>query len=93
MHRPELADNRGMLLVYPQAADHRIWMKNVLIPLRVYWIDDDHRVVANLRLEPCKINPCPSYAAPSFSRYVLELNDSAHGIKPGDRVEGLNDLH
>ena len=92
MQRPELADDRGMLLVYTQDGDHRIWMKNMLIPLRVYWIDADFRIIYSLRLEPCRGSPCPSYGAPSASRYVLELNDSTHTIQPGDRVDGLNAL-
>lgn len=92
MQRRQLADDRGMLLVYSQDGNHRIWMKNMLIPLQVYWIDADFRVIHNLRLEPCRVSPCPSYGAPSASRYVLELNDSTHAIQPGDRVNGLNAL-
>ena len=45
MHRSHLGPRQGMLLVYSQAGDHRIWMKNVLIPLRVYWIDASFEVI------------------------------------------------
>ena len=38
MWRKSLADDHGMLLIYPQAGDNRIWMKNMLIPINVYWI-------------------------------------------------------
>lgn len=92
MHRFTLADDRGMLLVYPKSGDHRIWMKNMHISLNVYWIDEDHRIVHHRRVEPCTANPCPVFAAPVPSRYVLELNDSHHAIGVGDRVTGLDNL-
>ena len=93
MWRQSLADDRGMLLIYPQAGDNRIWMKNMLMPINVYWIDADYQIIFHRRLEPCQANPCPVYAAPLASRFVLELNDSEHAIKIGDVVSGLNLPH
>ncbi len=89
MYRRELADDRGMLLVYPASGDHRVWMKNMSIALRVFWLDDDFRVVASRRLEPCSDSPCPVYGADSASRYILELNDRDHPVRVGDRFSGL----
>ena len=92
MHRRYLTRGRGMLLVYPEAGDHRVWMKNMHFPLRVYWLDAEAKVVGAQRLEPCRQAPCPVYAAPKPSRYVLELGDYEHNLKPGDRVDGLRGL-
>ena len=92
MHRTELSSNEGMLLVYSKPGDHRIWMKNVLIPLRIYWIDVDHRIIDYRRVEPCSENPCPVYGASGSSKFVLELSDTDHDIGIGDRVSGLNVL-
>ena len=92
MMRDRLDRSSGMLLVYQQADDHRIWMKNMLIPIRAYWIDSDARVVAARRLEPCLELPCPVYSVAMPSLYVLELSDHEHDLKPGDRIEGLSDL-
>ncbi len=89
MHRSSLGNDRGMLLVYPRAGEHAIWMKNMRIPLRVYWIDTEFRVVAIRRLEPCRADPCPTYRPAVESRYVLELNDREHPIALGDRLTGL----
>ena len=91
MFREYLADDRGMLLVYAEPGDHRIWMKNMLIPIRVYWIDANGRIVDWQRLEPCTASPCPVYAADGDSRFVLELSDAEHPIRRGDLVEGLSD--
>lgn len=81
-----------MLLVYPQPGDHRIWMKNVLIPLRVYWIDAGFNVIGMRRLEPCSADPCPVFAVEKDSQYVLELGDYDHPLAPGDSIDGLRDL-
>ena len=89
MHRASLAADRGMLLVYPRDGEHAIWMKNMRIPLRVFWIDADYRVVAVRRLEPCRADPCPTYRPRVVSRYVLELSDREHSIAVGDRLSGL----
>jgi uncharacterized membrane protein (UPF0127 family) len=89
MQRQHLASRQGMLLVYSEPGDHRIWMKNMLIPLWVYWIDADHMVIDRRRLEPCRRQPCPVYSAQRDSRYVLELGDYDHPLAIGDRVAGL----
>lgn len=90
MHRQHLSPRQGMLLVYPQAGDHRIWMKNMLITLQVYWIDENFTVVGMQRLQPCSGSPCPVYSVESDTRYVLELGDYEHPLKPGDTIETLS---
>ena len=89
MHRSSLGSREGMLLVYPQAGNHRIWMKNVLIPLKVYWIDEDYTVISSQRLMPCVESSCPIYSADGESRYVLELGDYDHALEVGDRLPDL----
>ena len=92
MYRQRLAPDEGMLLVYRDSGDHRIWMKNVEIPLRVYWINSRYEVVAMRRLEPCREDPCPVYSVERDSRFVLELSDDAHNLAPGDVIEGLKGI-
>jgi len=92
MYRQQLEPDRGMLLVYGESGDHRIWMKNMSIPLRVYWIDSNFEVIIMRRLEPCAEHPCPSYSSPRPARYVLELSDDDHDLAAGDGIEGLSGL-
>ena len=89
MQRESLGSQQGMLFLYNEPGDHRIWMKNMLIPLWVYWIDANHRVIHRQRLEPCEGSPCAVYSAPQHSLYVLELGDYEHALAVGDRVRGL----
>ncbi len=89
MYRQRLDSRQGMLLVYQRTGDHRIWMKNMRIALRVFWIDDDFTVISVQRLEPCRSSPCPVFSAPRPARFILELGDYEHAIGPGDKIEGL----
>jgi len=92
MYRRHLDSRQGMLLVYSRAGDHRIWMKNMRIALRVYWIDDEFTVISEQRLEPCSSFPCPVYSAPRAARFILELGDYDHALAIGDKIEGLAGL-
>ena len=92
MHRPELGPREGLLMVYPGAGDRRIWMKNVLIDLWVFWIDENHIVLDKQLLRPCSTQPCPIFGTRGKAKYVLELGAYAHPLQPGDRIEGLKDL-
>ena len=90
MFRQKLDRDKGMLFVYISSGDHRIWMKNTLIPLWVIWIDEAYRVISIQRLEPCKTSPCRVYSASAASRYILELGDYPHSIKLNDQVTGID---
>jgi hypothetical protein len=92
MYRQSVDPRGGMLLVYRSPGNHRIWMKNVTVPLRVYWIDSNAEVIGAQRLEPCISDPCPVYAVEKLSLYVLELADRDHNLQPGERIRGLDSL-
>jgi uncharacterized membrane protein (UPF0127 family) len=92
MFREKLEAKNGMMFIYPNSANHRIWMKNTKIKLTVIWVDDSGQVLGVQRLEPCQRDPCKSYGLDQPSRYIIELNHEVHNIKIGDKIEGLNQL-
>lgn len=90
MFRPTLGADKGMLFVYPQSGNYRIWMKNTLIPLTVIWMNEEAEIVDIKLLLPCKQPSCPIYSAPEPARYIIELNQSQyHLYKKGDRFPEL----
>jgi len=92
MFRDRLEKRRGMLFIYPRPGNHRIWMKNTLIPLTVVWVDEANKVIGVQKLHPCANDPCPSYGVSEPSKYILELSSGEHHLEPGLRISGLDQL-
>jgi len=89
MHRRMLPENRGMLFVFPTAAQHAMWMMNTYIPLSVAFIDE-RGVIINI--EDMKPHTQDAHPATTPARYALEMNQgwfSKRGIKPGATVDGI----
>lgn len=89
MHRKSMAPNQGMLFVFPQAERHCMWMRNTFLPLSVAFIDDQGKI---LNIEDMKPQTETNHCASAAARFALEMNRgwfSDKGIKPGQRIGGL----
>lgn len=87
MHVRAMADDRGMLFLYPGERRVSMWMKNTLIPLDMVFIRADG-TVANVaaHTEPLSLESVYSRGPVSA---VLELNAGTAdllGIEPGRRI-------
>ncbi len=88
-----LGNLQGMLFIFEKPGFHRIWMKDMQIPLDILWIDDTLKIVhLEQAVTPCSAsqNPCPSYTSVDSAKYVLELNSGwtqRSTVKVGDSVE------
>lgn len=92
MHRKTLQKNAGMLFVYFGPADHRIWMKNTLIPLTVIWLDENARIINIKILQPCKSMNCPVSSASKPSKFILELHQNQYTqFNIGDQLPAILD--
>jgi hypothetical protein len=90
MNRHVLADNHGMLFVFPETYAHCMWMKDTKIPLSAAFIDE-HGIIVNIAemLPDTDDNHCS--AAPV--RYVIEMRSGwfrERGIAAGSRINGLD---
>ncbi len=89
MYRERLDADGGMLFVYEAPEIQAMWMKNTLIPLSVAFIDGDARIVSMADMTP-RSETIHASATPAL--FALEVNRgwfARHGVRPGDRVEGL----
>ncbi|MBU1045997.1 DUF192 domain-containing protein [Patescibacteria group bacterium] len=74
MFRQELPENQGMFFVFPEQGDYGFWMKNMLIPIDIIWMDKDLAIThIEHSVPPCETEPCPVYKPGLPSQYVLEI--------------------
>ncbi len=90
MYREELPQKKGIFLIFEDERVQQIWMKNVLIPLDIVWINSDLEIVLiEEDVPPCREEPCRIYKNRTPALYVLELNAGKikeTGVKEGDKV-------
>ncbi len=91
MFRKNIEFDQGMLFLFEREDLYSFWMKNMLIPLDIIWLDKEKRIVHIERcLPPCEKEPCPSYLPKAPAMYVLELKAGSverRGLKIFDRID------
>ena len=80
--RDKLAKNSGMLFTYKTPQTVGMWMKDVLIPLDIIFINEDLEVISVYTGNPGS----EVIAEEDNVAYVLELNADS-GVKDGDEIE------
>lgn len=70
----------GLLLEWPDAGPHPVWMAGMRFALDLVWLDDQHHVVAVLEnVPPCEVQPCPLLFPPGDPRSLAVLELPAGG--------------
>ena len=91
MYMERLDPDKGMLFIYREEKEHSFWMKNVLIPLDIIWINGESEVVfISENTQPCKESFCQSINPGKNAKYVLEINAGLSkkiGLAVGDRID------
>ena len=90
MHRTELADDAGMLFLFPRPDSGGFWMKNTLIPLQIAYMrktgPGTYEVLALRDMVPCTEDPCMVYDPGVPYDAALEVNEGwfdRHDVVPG----------
>lgn len=89
MMRKSMPANHGMLFVFAQAERHCMWMRNTYLPLSVAFLDERGRILNIENMQPQTEN---NHCAAAPARFALEMNRgwfADKGIKPGQRIGGL----
>lgn len=90
MFRESLDEDEGMLFIYDSEQELSFWMKNMLMPLDMLFINSDLEIIYIAEnVPPCENSDCQSYSSPESCQYVLEINAGVSdklNIKAGDRV-------
>lgn len=92
MYEESLADDAGMLFIFPDSRPRAFWMKNTLIPLDILYFNEN-KVLVSIQAEvpPCRATTtrCPNYPSQKPAKYVLEINaglSDHYGFKEGDKL-------
>jgi uncharacterized membrane protein (UPF0127 family) len=89
MGRTALAEDRGMLFVFPDEEMRSFWMRNTLIPLSIAFMDSEGHIVDLQDMKPLDDNP-PQYVSAEPARYALEVNRGffeERGVEVGDSAD------
>ncbi len=92
MYRDRLAQNSGMIFVYPRPEAAAMWMKNTGVALSVAFIGANGRILNIADMAP---HSEQAHASAGEAAYALEMNRgwfSKRKIMRGDVVEGLKAL-
>ena len=91
MFRESMPDDHGMVFIFPAEGIRSFWMKNTKIPLDIFYVDEDLKLVSvSENTPPCRSSRCPGYPSTGPAKYVLELNAGKAaelGVKPGDELK------
>ena len=91
MHRQQMAEDRGMIFIYPAESIHGFWMKNTYIPLDMIFIGANRRIIGAVENAEPLTTTRRTVNAPS--KFVLEINGGMMrkwGVKEGTSVRFEN---
>jgi hypothetical protein len=87
MFRQSLAQDSGMIFIFPKPQETRFWMKNTFIPLDILFIKADgtiHKIAQNAK--PHDETQIPSDGEVKAVLEIVGGLSAQKGIKAGDRV-------
>jgi len=91
MFKEHLDMDKGMLFVYEDEKERSFWMKNVLIPLDIIWINEKNEVVfISENTQLCDGSFCQNINPGKDAKYVLEINAGLSkkiGLIIGDKID------
>ncbi len=88
-NKKNIKENEGMLFIYSNKEVRYFWMKEMLFPLDIVWINDNKIIKIDKNLQPEGTVPEKRYSSSYPANYVLELNAGfcdANKINVGDNV-------
>ena len=87
MNRQWLAENDGMIFIFPNEEYLSFWMKNTLIPLSIAFVDKDMTIVDIREMQALNLEPVKSSKK---AMMAIEMNTqwfSRNNIKTGDKLK------
>jgi uncharacterized protein len=81
----------GMLFVFEETRSATFGMRDTLIPLDIWWFNEEGRLLGSTEMEPCTTEDCPTYPSPGEVAWALETPMGEFGFPPGALLEEIPD--
>ncbi|MFK8100941.1 MAG: DUF192 domain-containing protein [Saprospiraceae bacterium] len=72
MYRTKMAENQGMLFIFPQEEPRSFWMRNTFIPLDIIYVNSNKEIVSIQKYTTPKSDK--SLPSEADAQYVIEVN-------------------
>lgn len=76
----------GMLFVWGDVDTRAFTMEDTLIPLDIWWFDEDLRLAGVDTMLPCESDPCPTYPSPVAISRALETPAGERALPAGAQL-------
>jgi uncharacterized membrane protein (UPF0127 family) len=74
MYEKKLNNNEGMLFIFENETYAPIWMRNMLFPIDVIWLDKNLNIIEKVEnLKPAKLFEFKTYGSKVKAKYIIEL--------------------
>lgn len=86
----ELGKNEGLLMVFDTDEKHGIWMKDMLIPIDILWLDSNKKVIYIVQDAQPELSTSEVFAPNKPARYVIELASGSakqHSVRVGHEIQ------
>lgn len=83
----KLGANEGLLMVFEKDGQHGIWMKDMMIPIDIVWMNNEKKVIYIVTDAAPELGDTKEFKPTAAARYVLELpagSAKKASIKIGD---------
>ncbi|MGH8952936.1 MAG: DUF192 domain-containing protein [Acidimicrobiia bacterium] len=80
------ADIDGMLFVWDEPTETAFVMEDTLVPLDVWFFDEEGELVGSHEMTPCTTDPCSLYPTPGPVSWALETPQGGQEFEIGDRL-------
>ena len=87
-----MTESQGMLFIFNYPSKQGFWMKEMMFPLDIIWLDSNSSVIhVEKGLQPCaSVLFCPVYSPLKDAKYVLETISGftdLHSVNEGDKIK------
>lgn len=78
----------GMLFTWDAPFSPTFGMEDTLIPLDIWWFDQEGRLLGSTRMSTCLDGDCVSYRSPGPIQWALETPADEFDFPPGAQLQG-----